>query len=231
MQERLQIILENQQKVYDKIEDTYATKEETKSKFEPWQPNTKYKVGDMVIANLSDEVVIEDNYYFPRPYRTVIAKCIREHTSIDLFYLDNNEFNEAWNVLQETQAYYDSLGRGIHNTYATKEETFGIVRVWKPNTYYKKDDYIHSTVTVDGSACEVLARCNTDHTSQATLAPDREKWSDIKYIIANKAVKDRNDNIIDTTYATKSEVPKIYSGSDPAEEPDAPIGSLYIIID
>ena len=95
-----------------------------------WQPNTEYKVGDVVIANLPEVLVFEDNLYFPEPSRTIIAKCVRQHTSDNVsFALDNNELGSddegTWEILQETKAYYDALGRGIHNTYATKEEIVG----------------------------------------------------------------------------------------------------------
>ena len=92
-----------------------------------WQPNTEYKVGDVVIANLEEVLVFEDNLYFPEPSRTIIAKCIGPHKSTTPFSLVNNTFGEnVWEILQETKAYYDALGRGIHNTYATKDEVGNI---------------------------------------------------------------------------------------------------------
>lgn len=90
-----------------------------------WQPNTEYKVGDVVIANLEEVLVFEDNIYgYNYPYRTIIANCIIQHTSEDRFKLPNwtgEGVADTWEILQETKAYYDALGRGIHNTYATKD--------------------------------------------------------------------------------------------------------------
>lgn len=85
-----------------------------------WQPNTEYKVDDVVIVNFEDKDLFDPNDEFL--YRTIIAKCVRPHKSESFFLLNNNELEEAWVILQETYAYYDALGRRIHNTYATKEE-------------------------------------------------------------------------------------------------------------
>lgn len=90
------------------------------TKISIWQPNTEYKVGDVVIANFEERDLFDPEDEFP--YRTIIAKCVRPHKSESIFLLNNNELEEAWVILQETYAYYDALGRRIHNTYATKEE-------------------------------------------------------------------------------------------------------------
>ena len=105
-----------------------VTKEETMYDISPWQPNTDYEVGDVVIATLREFNIGDPEYTSPN--RTVIAKCVRQHTSDDTsFALDNHEkgFNveDVWEILQETYAYYDALGRRIHNTYAIKEEVVG----------------------------------------------------------------------------------------------------------
>ena len=86
-----------------------------------WQPNTEYKVGDIVIVNFSDRDIFDPQDTFPE--RTIIAKCVIQHKSTNSFALESNGFFEnEWEILQETYAYYDALGNRIHNTNATKEE-------------------------------------------------------------------------------------------------------------
>ena len=92
---------------------------DSKSGIQIWQPNTEYKVGDIVIAILNEYTIGDPENKIP--YRTIIAKCVRQHTSTDSFSLNNEEFEFAWDIAQETYAYYDALGRRIHNTYATKD--------------------------------------------------------------------------------------------------------------
>lgn len=91
-----------------------------------WQPNTEYKVGDVVIAKFEEYMDLQDqNDYNIVPNRTVIAKCVEQHTSqniFSLYYVVDGRNKLTWEILQETYAYYDALGRRIHNTYATKEE-------------------------------------------------------------------------------------------------------------
>lgn len=93
-----------------------------------WQPNTEYKVGDVVVAEFAEELELNDPSFSPEvPLRTFVVKCIKKHTSANWFGLDNyideeDSFANTWEVVQETYAYYDAFGRGIHNTYATKGE-------------------------------------------------------------------------------------------------------------
>ena len=85
-----------------------------------WQPNTEYKVDDVVVAILRERDIfdLEDTL----PNRTIIAKCVIQHKSTNSFALNNYGFEDVWEILQETYAYYDALGNCIHNTYATKDE-------------------------------------------------------------------------------------------------------------
>lgn len=82
-------------------------------KIEPWQPNTAYKVGDMVVAktydNESDSI------------DTVIAICIEEHVSSDTRQLVIEQDGSNWSY-NSLYAKYDSSGNIINNYYATKEE-------------------------------------------------------------------------------------------------------------
>ena len=83
-----------------------------------WQPNTEYKVGDVVIGNYTDG---ENN-----SLGNVIARCILNHTSLNRFenivYDGIDSFVPGWEVIAHTNALNDALGNRIHNTYATKEE-------------------------------------------------------------------------------------------------------------
>ena len=75
-----------------------------------WQPNTKYEVGDVVIATWENEDKEE----------TVIAKCNEVHTSSASFTNDL-VVSAVWDM-KSINAYGDEYGRNIYNTYATKEE-------------------------------------------------------------------------------------------------------------
>lgn len=90
-----------------------------------WQPNTEYQVGDVVIAKFEEYMDLQDqNDYNIVPNRTVIAKCVEQHTSqniFSLYYVVDGRNKLTWEILQETYAYYDALGRRIHNTYVTKD--------------------------------------------------------------------------------------------------------------
>lgn len=116
MQESLKTILESQQMVYEKIKNTYATKEETKGKIELWQPETDYKVGDVVIGNFNND---ETN-------KTFIAICNEDHTSAKNTEYNNGFTNDiimhaVWDT-ESIKAEYDGYGRNIYDTYATKTE-------------------------------------------------------------------------------------------------------------
>ena len=93
------------------------------NKIELWQPNTEYKVGDTVMAFHSPGL---SNGNAPVKV-TFIAKCRTQHTSSDDFGVDLNTLI-VWDVdiLNAYSAIYDSSGRLIEETYATKEEVGNI---------------------------------------------------------------------------------------------------------
>ena len=81
-----------------------------------WQPNTEYKVGDVVIENF-------DNGYMGNP-RTGVLQCVENHTSSDYFsqdYLGGSKWEQKKDVWAE-YGYRDYLGNLIPEHYATKEE-------------------------------------------------------------------------------------------------------------
>lgn len=75
-----------------------------------WQPNTEYKVGDMVLATWKNEDKKE----------TVIAECNEAHTSSSSFTNDLIIY-AVWDM-NFINARGDEYGRSIYETYATKEE-------------------------------------------------------------------------------------------------------------
>lgn len=101
----------------------YYNKSETdalvKDNIKLWQPNTEYKVGDVVYGAINLIVNGEDvphNYLF---------KCIEEHTSssgsaFDFPYMADGDYWNSYPI--ESRSSFDDLGRRITTTYATKEE-------------------------------------------------------------------------------------------------------------
>ncbi|MBO5019579.1 MAG: collagen-like protein [Clostridia bacterium] len=88
------------------------------NKIEFWQPNTEYKVGDVVVA---DSLPQQAGYTY-----SIIAVCKENHTSSDSFIRDLYE-TTGWNpyVINANEALYACLDRNGHfidMTYATKEE-------------------------------------------------------------------------------------------------------------
>lgn len=75
-----------------------------------WEPYTKYKVGDLVIATWENDDGKE----------TVIAECNEAHTSSSSFTNDIIIY-AVWDMKQ-INAYGDEYGRRISEIYATKEE-------------------------------------------------------------------------------------------------------------
>lgn len=90
-----------------------VTKEELKSKLELWQPNTEYKVGDLVVTNVYERET--------DTMTTKVCYCIQNHTSsnTDTFIMENDGY--AWNCFN-FYVCFDYKGRPIHETYATKED-------------------------------------------------------------------------------------------------------------
>ena len=85
-----------------------------------WQPNTEYKVGDVVIENFG-------NGYMGNP-RTGVLRCIENHTSSDYFdqdYLGDSKWEQKKDVWAE-YGYRDYLGNLIPEHYATKKEVGNI---------------------------------------------------------------------------------------------------------
>ena len=85
-----------------------------------WQPNTKYRIGDLALVNFKNRDIIDPVGTFP--IKTIIVKCLSSHTSSDYFEIAPPLSDDCWEIVEETYAYNDALGRRIHNTYATKEE-------------------------------------------------------------------------------------------------------------
>lgn len=111
------------------VEQTYNSESENaqsgkalrpvfQKKIELWQPNTEYKFGDMVLANIQEYGTI----------LTVGMFCIRNHTAGDIhFPSDMQNFYEYWDTYtlcthQSLRALEDDDGNLIHETYATKDE-------------------------------------------------------------------------------------------------------------
>ncbi len=91
-------------------------KTKVQSKIGFWQPNTEYKVGDVVIENFG-------NGYMGYP-RTGVLRCVENHTSSDYFsqdYLGDLKWEQKKDVWAE-HSYRDYLGNLIPEHYATKEE-------------------------------------------------------------------------------------------------------------
>lgn len=122
-----------------------------------WQPNTEYKVGDVVIAVLEDVNTVTSSGY-DDGYMTVVAKCKYEHTSNNehsyIQYLGESTY---WEILQNINAYYDALGRPIHNTYATKEE-LGVV----DQNYNPESENAQSGKALAEALAELNALSNND---------------------------------------------------------------------
>lgn len=80
-----------------------------------YNKNTHYKVGDFVIGD----------FYHTRAKQdiTIIAECIKEHTSPDIDITPDMD-NEYWKFhqIKSFNAMRDIKGNDIVNTYATKEE-------------------------------------------------------------------------------------------------------------
>lgn len=91
---------------YDKTETEALVKYSIKM----WQPNTEYKVGDIVLATWKNEDKKE----------TVIAECNEAHTSSSSFTNDLIIY-AVWDM-NFINAQGDEYGRSIYETYATKEE-------------------------------------------------------------------------------------------------------------
>lgn len=75
-----------------------------------WQPNTEYKVGNIVLATWKNEDKKE----------TVIAECNEAHTSSSSFTNDLIIY-AVWDM-NFINARGDEYGRSIYETYATKED-------------------------------------------------------------------------------------------------------------
>ena len=151
MQERLQTILENQQKVYKKIEDTYATKEELEEALEniptgeggtitidqKYNPESKNAQSGKALApelqrkigywQPNTEYKEEDVCYWDKlangypSGHSVFLKCKFDHTSSE--YTDPLSELNKWTVLQISadRSVCDAQGEAIHETYATKD--------------------------------------------------------------------------------------------------------------
>ena len=91
-------------------------------KIELWQPNTEYKVGDVILANAE-----EGNTDV-----TVGMICIQNHTAGDVDYpSDMENFYDSWVIfplrsLESKRAVEDAQSNVIHETYATKEDVGNI---------------------------------------------------------------------------------------------------------
>ena len=95
------------------LPENIVTKEELSNKISLWQPNTEYKVGDMVVVNV-----------YERETDTTVTKicyCIQNHTSsnTDNLIMENDGY--AW-LGYNFYVLFDYKGRPIFETYATKEE-------------------------------------------------------------------------------------------------------------
>lgn len=107
-------------------------------KVEIWQKNTLYKIGDCVIAklrNTTDGIV-----------ETMILKCIKEHTSSNLFASSVDV--TCWEIDKVTayRALQDISGKAIHKTYAKKFEGYGVASASSVTV----DDKTNIKVTVIG---------------------------------------------------------------------------------
>lgn len=179
---------------------------ETKDKISVWQPNTEYKVGDVVVANFRDSDLFDPEENLNR---MVIAKCVRQHKSDSFFDLTNLEIETAWEILQETYAYYDALGNRIHNTYATKNELNEVaesISRWKAKTSYEVGDTV--LIYYINEKIDRMYRCKISHTSSASITPTelKQKWEEV--FLAPRAVADSEGNNIIDTYAMLSNLVK-----------------------
>ena len=108
--------------------------------FSVWQPNTEYKVGDMVLATWKNEDKKE----------TVIAECNEAHTSSSSFTNDLIIY-AVWDM-NFINARGDEYGRSIYETYATKEEALKVASsveyfdIETDGTIYLKPEYRGSAI-------------------------------------------------------------------------------------
>lgn len=93
-------------------------------KIELWQPNTFYRVGDIVLGKW-----LGSGFYY---MKNVIAECRIEHWSSDSMYL-NDQNEKCWTNIQQLtaaeaiSAEKDIMGNSIISTYATKEALNNII--------------------------------------------------------------------------------------------------------
>ena len=107
--EKLQTIAENMQNVFN----AGKTEGQAGNSIKYWQPDVKYKVGDVCFAGC----MVND---WPVD---AICLCIEEHTS-DYTNAPTNYEQKVWEkrYISADQSYKDVAGNVIHTTYATKEE-------------------------------------------------------------------------------------------------------------
>lgn len=152
-----------------------------------WQPNTEYKVGDVVLATWENEDKIE----------TVIAECNESHTS-SLSFTNDLIMYAVWDM-ESINAQGDEYGRSIYETYATKEELNEVadsIRRWSAGMHYEIGD----TVLVKYVNVDRMFRCIVEHTSSSKISQQEldTNWQEI--FQAARAERDSEGNKISSTY-------------------------------
>ena len=125
-------------------------------KLELWQPNTEYKVGDVVVA----QTVLGNGL------ANVILTCIENHTSSNSS--DYMEFISKWTLtpINSYQAINDASGNDIVETYATRTYVANTINSAIDKTYSasvnKKSHKAQSGIAVDAAITDGLKTIKTD---------------------------------------------------------------------
>jgi hypothetical protein len=100
-------------------------------KIEMWQPNTEYKVGDVVLGKIIDDMD------YPPTARTAVLTCIQAHTSEDV--ISYRTWRNYWNAYDIT-ATYDDKGNLISSTYEPIRFGYHTIRMGPYNGYVELDN-------------------------------------------------------------------------------------------